>query len=100
MMQKGIIAIGRLKAGIYCTFFYNNNMQIRQMHELSMRESIAAKKWKFQQLFKGLKIERILAHELKMRFKLLNFARKLFLKLLKNTLPPCSGKFILTKYFG
>ena len=30
---------------------------------------------------------KFLAHELQMNFKLLNFARKLFLMLLKNTLP-------------
>jgi hypothetical protein len=31
---------------------------------------------------------KFLAHQLKMRFKLLNFARKLFLMLLKKTPPP------------
>ena len=39
-----------------------------------------------------------LVHELKMRFKLLNFARKLFLDTPKKT-PPCSRKFIFTKKF-
>ena len=62
-------------------------------------KGIAAKKWKFQQLFKGLKIEQILAHELKMRFKLLNFARKLFLKLLKKYSPPLPWKIYLDEIF-
>jgi hypothetical protein len=85
------------------------------MHELSMRDiGIGAKNKTFQLLFKGLKLSKFfifgplnkthntfLAHELKMRFKLLNFARKLFLMLLKKYTPPppCSGKFIFTKNF-
>jgi hypothetical protein len=60
------------------------------MHELNMRDiGIGPKEWKFQQAYKGLKIniERIsdiwtinrthnifLAHGLKMRYNLLNFA--------------------------
>jgi hypothetical protein len=43
---------------------------------------------------------KFLAHELKMRFKLLNFARKLFVMLLKRSpSSPWSGKFICTKMF-
>jgi hypothetical protein len=42
---------------IVILLFYNNNMQIRYMHKLSMRETvkgIGAKKWKYELQFKGL----------------------------------------------
>jgi hypothetical protein len=39
---------------------------------------------------------KFLAHELKMRFKLLNFERKLFLMLLKKTPPPALGNLSLS----
>jgi hypothetical protein len=42
---------------------------------------------------------KFLAHELKMRFKLLNFARKLFLMLQKRPPPPALENLSLRKYF-
>jgi hypothetical protein len=42
---------------------------------------------------------KFLAHELKMRFKLLNFARKLFLMLLKKTHTPALENLSLRKIF-
>ena len=75
---------------------------------------IGAKNKTFQLLFKGLKLSKFfifgplnkthntfLAHELKMRFKLLNFARKLFLMLLKKyTPPPLLWKIYLYEEFS
>jgi hypothetical protein len=73
-----------------------------------MRDRHWCKKWMFQQLLKGLKFSDIwtiykthnkfLAHELKMRFKPLNFARKLCLMLLKKT-ASLLGKIYLEEHF-
>ena len=73
-------------------------------------KGIGAKNGSFITILKDLKLNKFsdiwtinkthnkfLAHKLKMRFKLLNFARKLFLMLLRKTTPP--GKCIFTKMF-
>ena len=73
---------------------------------------IGAKKWKFHSYLKDLKWStysdmwainkthnKFLGHELKLRFKLLNFVRKLFLILLKKTTPCMIWKIYLYEIF-